>query len=318
MRYDQETRKKQNLVRLVLCVFMGLVGILALGLCFSVQAQVTCGQTIGGHGETVTLKDDLMCQKDEPGLTVKGPATLNLNGHTVSHLGTLSKTGISVTGQGAQIVNGTVTGWDTAVYVTTDVTGGGHHKIVHLKIENNNTGIYVRYANENDVINNFVKDNLSRGIRVRQSYGNELINNYVENSAKGIRIDDNSASNTIVSNTLVANNVENCDIKGNNNLIVHNIAKNGAEECFVIGDLEDQKIQTNGNRLVNNTAFNCKTGGFVASLGSHDNYIGHNTAHCNLEDCLDIPDLQDRHPTCGANTWFKNVADSASPECILR
>jgi parallel beta-helix repeat protein len=289
---------------------MGLVGVLGMSVFSLAEVQVDCDDfPLHLNGETAKLTSD--CSNS---LTVYGPGTLDLDGHTVNGPGS-SGTGISVQGRGAEIVNGTVKRWNTAVFVQ----GEGNHKIVNLKIENNRRGIRVDdNSNENSVINNFVKDNSDRGIRVQKSYSNKLINNYVDNSIKGICIDDNSANNTIVNNTLVANSQENCDIKGNNNLVVHNIAENGADECFVIGDLENQDIQTNGNRLLNNTAFNCKTGGFVASLGSHDNYIGHNTAHCNLEDCLGIPDLQDRNPTCGANTWFKNVADSASPECILQ
>jgi parallel beta-helix repeat protein len=301
MRYDHETRKKRNLVRLVLCVFMGSFGILALGLCFSVQAELGCGGAIGPGG-IVKLTSNLNCVGG-PGLTVTGPATLNLNGHTVSGPATGSGTGILVQGEGAEILNGKVKSWDTAV----DVRGVGNHRIVNLKIENNKVGIRVR-TDKNSVTNNCVRDNSDRGIRVGGD-ANRLTNNSIANSNKGIRIDEGSDNNIVVSNTMVNNDSENCDIKGNDNLLVNNLAKNAAEECFSIGDVEQSTIAATGNRLVNNTAFKCKKGGFVVAAGTYDNYLVHNTALGNSHD------LQDANENCETNTWLMNIAYSANPKC---
>ena len=180
-------------------------------------------------GATETLPSD--CTGP---MTVTGPGTLDLGGHTVS--GPSNGNGITVLGKEAEIVNGTVTGCDIAVYVR----GDGYHKIVNLKIENNNQGIIVRPTDSgklsigNHVINNVIKNNLQRGIRLRDSYANKVINNYVENSVKGISIEDKSANNTIVSNTFIGNNKANCQIKGDNNVILNNFAADADEECFLI------------------------------------------------------------------------------------
>jgi parallel beta-helix repeat protein len=294
MRYDHEMRKKQKLVRFVSFVFMGLIGILALGLCFSVQADEVppCPSTIDLQGATVPLGGD--CTGS---MTVTGPGTLDLSGHTVSGPATGSGTGITVEGEKAVILNGTVTGWNTAVYVG----GDGNHKIINLKVTNNTVGIRVG-SEKNVVSNNFVKDNSSRGIRLEKGDFNTVIKNYVENSNKGIRIE--SKNNNIVSTIIVGNIAENCNIKGDNNFLVLNIAKNGAEECFFID-------AGTGNRLVNNTAFKCKGGGFVVSGGGSDNFIAYNVALGNTPF-----DLQDAPGDCEANTWLMNVAYSADPRCI--
>lgn len=302
MRHDHEGQKKQSLVTFVLCVLTGLVGTLALGLCSSVQAQVVCAGTIDLSGGTVKLTSDLNCvSTDNPGLTVNGPGTLDLDGHAVSGPGT--GTGILVQGERAEIVNGAVKGWATAV----DVKTGNNHRIANLTIENNSAGIRVR-TDKNSVINNCIKDNSDRGIRVG-GVSNTLMNNYIENSNKGIRIDDGSDNNIVFLNTMVGNNSENCDIKGNYNLLVNNLAKNAAEECFSIGDVEESTIAATGNRLVNNTALQCQKGGFVAAATTFDNYILNNTALGNS------PDLRDLNEKCEANTWIMNIAYSANPEC---
>src|SRR5262245_47138880 len=85
---------------------------LLLGLALaSSAAAVQCGQPIGPN-QTVTLQADLVCDDNTGGLTVTGPATVNLNGHTIRCVDTnqdgVAPNGLFILGQEAKVRDGIV------------------------------------------------------------------------------------------------------------------------------------------------------------------------------------------------------------------
>ena len=66
--------------------------------------SVSCGDVLGPGG-MFTMSGDLNCSV-EPALTVRGPAQLNMDGHT--HTCSAVDTGIEVLGRGAKVFDGTI------------------------------------------------------------------------------------------------------------------------------------------------------------------------------------------------------------------
>jgi len=257
---------------------MGLFVFLFAGI-FSQAQAINCGDEIKTN---TSLDADLDCSiENVTALTVFGPASLDLNGFEVKCFS--GQNGIDVKKEGATIINGTVSGADIGIRLRED----GYHRAINMRVINCS----------------------SRGIRV-QSDNNELTNNYIENSGKGIRVDGNF--NQINGNTMVNNAAENCDVKGSKNLLLNNIAKDGPEECFLIGDLESKPTEqeANDNLFQNNVAINCGAGGFVAASGTSGNYIIRNTAFENSPS-----DFIDYNRNCKDNEWILNTAGSGSPRC---
>jgi len=280
MRYGKKIN--EWVLRQISFVVMGLFVFLFAGI-FSQAQAINCGDEIKTN---TSLDADLDCSiENDTALTVIGPASLDLNGFEIKC--SPGQDGIVVEGTGATILNGTVSGGRRGIRLK----DGGYHRVVNLRVINCNTG-------ENP-----------RGIRV-ESDNNELKNNYIEKSVKGIRVENNN--NLIDGNTIVDNDAENCDVRGSENLVVNNTARDGKEECFLIGDLEGKEDEqtANDNLFQNNVAINCGAGGFVAASGTSGNYIIRNTAFENTPS-----DFIDYNRNCKDNEWIMNTAGSGSPRC---
>ena len=102
-----------------------------------------CGQTIGPGGH-YKLDADLDCSDPittsglDVALTVVGPVTLDLRGHSI--IGYVNLDGIILDGEKAKIRKGTLTGFYNGVVVE----GDGHHKIFKVEaVENDEWGFAV-------------------------------------------------------------------------------------------------------------------------------------------------------------------------------
>jgi hypothetical protein len=293
MRYEKQ--RKQSISGHTLFISMVFLAFIML-MAFSQAWALSCDndENIISEGQSVTLDSDFgPCSGTA--LKITGPARLNLNGFTVFGGG---NDGIDVQGEGATILNGTVSGAKRGIRVR----GDGNHKVLNVTVINC----------------------IDRGIKV-ESDNNWLINNYIENSNKGIRVDQGSEHNNILGNTMVNNNAENCDVQGSSNVIANNIARGKFKlesgECFLIGDLESSNVTADNNLLMNNTALNCQGGGFVAAGGTLGNFFVNNTARKNspydlIDNTYGAPNCEDES-CCTGNTWLRNTARSGNPECIL-
>lgn len=144
-------------------------------------ANPACGDTIYTN---VTLTADLDCSGfDGTGITIgKKGLTLNLNGHTIwgtdgddNNYGVYTNYKKNVT-----VKNGTLDGWDTAVYAENTV--GGTFKNLKLRDTANDEtydeGIYI-YQGANNLVTNNNAAGVGYGIDVEYSAGNWITNNTV-------------------------------------------------------------------------------------------------------------------------------------------
>jgi Periplasmic copper-binding protein (NosD) len=142
------------------------------------SSTVACGDVITSD---VALVRNLTCAGD--GLTVTNGALLDLHGQRIRGDG--SGRGVTVLGSGTVLTNGTVTGFDTGVYV--DSNGG---RVEDLVVRNNQSyGIYLDgFHGGSDIVQrNRVEGNgtgirLALAIRLTQILDNDV----VENQGDGI------------------------------------------------------------------------------------------------------------------------------------
>src|ERR1700704_1878513 len=72
-----------------------------------------CGRTLSG-ANTYVLTADMVCPGDPPALTLEGPATLELNGWSITCVGVGATTGVDIIGKGATLLGAGTTEPDTA------------------------------------------------------------------------------------------------------------------------------------------------------------------------------------------------------------
>ena len=208
---------------------VGLIVALAAVATSSVKAVSYCGETIT---KNTVLDEDLDCWCCGEGgcwdcdVVVKGPATMDLNGHAVR--------GLSTTGKGATIMNGTTFGiinvenalimnifatdsdgigltvWDncTLLNVTANDNSEGIHikgnnnRLIHVTAKNNNDGIYIQ-GNNNSLLDVTANNNHGNGIHIFGDNNSFLHVTANSNAEDGIyltvgdhnRLDDITATN---------------------------------------------------------------------------------------------------------------------------
>jgi parallel beta-helix repeat protein len=281
-------------------------------------AAVECGEVLTG---VERLDRDLICTT-EPALTVRG-GTLDLGGHAVICDGPIE--GIVLDGDGAQVLNGAVTGCQFAVLVegagnhlVTDVTASVQDPV--LDDEEDAEGLRVS-SDGNRLARNRVLLGGTNAIRINGA-GNHVVGNTVSGSERGIRID--GMENDVVDN-VIAGVGEGIEVRGASNRISRN----------QIGGAVDQGIELRGtgNRVVSNLAVDAVGDGI--SIFSNDNLIRGNGAFSNGDDGIIVvetfgnnqivdnralgngTDLTDQNLDCDDNVWANNTFGSADPDdCI--
>jgi parallel beta-helix repeat protein len=279
---------------------------------------ISCGDTVGPGG-MVILDADLSGCSTSAAITLVGPVTLDLNGHTISCINTNDpyRSGILVGGTRAKVSNGTVTNCGTGV----TVTGGGKHRLSDLTAQNNALGFRV-LSQKNRLSDNTVIDNIYRGIRVEGSENrisaNDAIANDISVASTGVknRIERNMVTGTLYAFTdegegtkFTRNTADNSDSAGfyiaatsRSAQLVGNTALNGPSNNF--------GFIINGDHTVlrKNTATNNGTGIKVES--DKNNKVVNNTA---LSNGLDLWEVI---PGCGSNVWQNNTFVTSSQVCV--
>lgn len=181
-----------------------------------------------------------------PALIVEGPARLDMNGYMVlceDVTGMVGvPTGIQVTGQNAEITDGTVKGCSTGI----SVKGGGHHKLAGLTVvSSQGNGIEIG-SDDNRLKRVSVLDSGGEGIRI-EGAGNRVVDSLAAgNHDHGIRV--KKANNNRILDTRALNNRG--DVEDNKNPIAgegirlegdHNVAK----RCIAIGN-GDEGVRVKG------------------------------------------------------------------------
>ena len=248
---------------------------------------------------------------------------LDLQGHTVICDGAIE--GIVLEDDGAQLLNGAVTGCQFAVLVE----GTGNHLVTDVTAsvqdpvpddEEGAEGLRVS-SDGNRLVRNRVLLGGTNAIRINGA-GNHVLRNTVAGSQRGIRID--GVENDVVDN-VIAGVAEGIEVRGAANQIRGN----------QIAGAIDQGIELRGagNRVVANLAVDAVGDGI--SIFSNDNLVHGNGAFSNCDDGIIVvatfgnnrivnnralgngTDLTDQNLDCDDNVWANNTFESADPDdCI--
>ncbi len=280
------------------------------------EKQLECGATIGPN-EKVQLTSDLEACISDPVLTIIGPASLNLKGHTVSGDG--SNDGILIKGKGARVINGTVTNF----YRGLVISGEGQHQISHMTATNNNdVGFHVE-SDYNRLIGNISNRNWE-GFVVEGNKNRFIENKAISNDREGFEIRGNN--NKLFSNKSDANKSDSIEIYGKMNMLVNNTASNDDDDGFVvkgdenwlinnraIGNAEDGfDVSGNRNTFKTNSSKDNLESGFTFDYNTTGNKIFRNEALSNGK--IDIEAENDAD--CENNLWKNNRFETSNPACI--
>ena len=262
-------------------------------------------------------------------VTLEGPETLDLNGHTISCDGSAGTVGIHVTGIGATVKNGTVQNCEAGVLAE----GDGMHTIKNLEaIENFGekdivlSGGFVVLSGNNTLRNVKANGNHPVGIQLVGD-GNVVTNSEVsENDHMGIVLFGNSnevsetqANNNNYVNIAIVNVINNELVDAGKNNIISNVTANhnnlshgiyiGANFNSVSGseasnnEISGIRVDSTDNNIISNTALgNNKSVESGFNRGGTDLADIADTGVNNLEDC--------------ANTWQGNDFNTSDSLCI--
>ena len=302
-------------------------------------AALQCGATI--TSDTKLTADVGPCASG--GLIVRGSGvTLDLNGHRV--FGSVTPgDGIGillVDATGSAVVRGTVSNFDGGI----SILRGGGNRIESVRAVANigqegvtafGDGIVVNSSSTNVIAGNEVRSNGPfSGISVigDGSSGNKISKNVVqdndipsnddEQNDVGVRLEPGTTFTTVKDNTISFNGLDGIAIfqSSVNNVLLDNTVKSNGfhDETHRKGD----GIRVFGvtgpdnNTLRRNVALDNAGHGIVLSLGATANLVQRNKASRNgvLEPAA--VDLADQNTGCDANTWLRNVFQTANQGCI--
>lgn len=240
------------------------------------QTPVTCGQVLAAPGLYV-LTGDLGC-----GISIfikSNNVTLDLQGHTLTNISGNPITGIataegvgspnSFTTSGTRILNGTITGFGTAIALGGPVgpllPRTTNAQIHHVTATGNRRGILVGYASEVMIHNNVITYNVSEnagtdslpwgvGIAAFDLIDSQIKNNEVTgNSSDGIALRANSADNTVMKNKASSNGRYGILLSIWGGPSTDNVIKNNDALSNVALDLMDQNPNCDDNVWKHNT-----------------------------------------------------------------
>lgn len=310
----------------------GLAVCAALARTPSAHAQsIACGSVIGPN-ENVVLAGDLQCTHATGGITVIGPATLDLGGHHVTCAPeTERSSGIVLAGKRAQLSNGSVVGCKAGV----EVVGEGGHRIEQVTAaadveagfrvdSNGNTlrsdtgggttsGIdFVVRSDRNILVGNTTAiDGLPPapiGFRVVGSRNRLRGNTSANHRQFGFHLDFASERNVLHGNTASGNGSSGIQVDGLRTSLTGNaVLANGHEGILVNGS---------GARLTRNEVRDNGSSGIRLFQDVGDAVIAHNTVLGNDRRDLGAWDLEDDTPGCSTNRWRANVFATANAPCI--
>lgn len=312
------------------------VAALALGAALAcpsgARAQVIgCGSVVGPH-QTVVLDVDLQCTHATGGITVIGPATLDLGGHRVVCAPEAERSsGIVLAGKRAQLRSGSVIGCKAGV----EVVGEGGHRIEQVTAaadveagfrvdSNGNTlrgdtgggttnGIDFIVRSDGNLLvgNTTAVDGLPPapiGFRVVGSRNRLRGNTSADHRQFGFHLDFTSERNVLHGNTATGNGSTGIQVDGPRTSVTGNaVLANGHEGILVTAP---------GARLTRNEVRDNGSSGIRLFQNVADAVLAHNTALGNDRRDLGAWDLEDDTPGCSTNRWRANVFATANSPCI--
>lgn len=306
---------------------------LLVPLAWSTMARaqgVTCGSVVGPN-QVVALDADLQCTRATGGITVVGPATLDLGGSTVTCAAETERaTGIVLAGKRATVRNGAVTGCKAGI----EVGGDGHHRIEQVAVTTNvEAGFRITSAANKlrgntaagttggvDFVvrsdRNLLEGNTTAAAGLTPSplgfhvIGNENRlrgNSAADHQTRGFHVAFPFQHNVLLRNT-ASRNGEGIRVDGpHTSLTANAVVENDGDGIFVAAP---------GARVTRNDVRGNGRSGIRLFADVGDAVIARNSALGNDRRGLDAFDLDDPSPGCSTNRWRGNVFATASQGCI--
>ena len=284
------------------------------------QAQVTCGDVIGDdpREKKVVLTGFVGACDDGTGstaLTVRGPATLDLNGFTVACAdldddGQEPSVGIRLVGERAKLIGrgGAVSGCPIGV----SVEEGGKHRVDGVVVQSGEQGFRVTSSR------NTLKKNIAENIRERSGFlisgtRNVLTQNVAQDMRRGAGFVLIGERHRMIRNRSQDNGIElpapGISVLGDKHTLMKNeVLRNSGDGISLAFSATQVKVMRNDVR------FNIRNG-IVAQSGAQKNTIMRNVARNNGL-IAGTDDLKDRNLNCGTNRWRNNDFGSTTQACI--
>jgi len=323
-----------------------------------VPTVVTCGQTI--TADTTLAADVGPCPSPGPGWGINVGAdniTLNLNGHRVFGANVPGEgPGVRLFRRvGVVVKSGTVDHFDCGVLVE----GGSGNVLTGLTAEDNvgrspgsvcGDGVAIESSTGNLIEKSVMRRNGPfSGIGLYSlidddhprttsgvSSGNKIdLNTVYDNLAgrdpnnqpgttdnDGIRLENNSVSNTITQNFVFHNGLDGISLfagSGDNQLLYNTVQNNGTRTNARRGTGIIVFARANGNLIQYNYVTGNSDSGIALQSGALGTRVLYNQSFNNVA----LPplsgtqaDLIDRNGNCNFNQWYGNVYGTGSPDCV--
>jgi parallel beta-helix repeat protein len=221
---------------IVLAVTLGATQAPHAGAGRAATASLSCGATVTS---SVTLGNDLLeCPAN--GLNVSGShITVNLNGHLIEGTGGITY-GVSVTGQGVTVENGTASGFWGGV-----LAEGAADRVQSMRVTENTHGISVAAANV-VVTANTIFQNTGNGIEASIVSSPQITNNWSRGNA-GDGIYFAGANGVVSGNRVISNGHDGIELgSGSGRQIIGNTANangvNGIDAATLPGDTLSKNV----------------------------------------------------------------------------
>jgi hypothetical protein len=244
---------------------------------------VACGDTLGPGG-VYTLTADLDCRESERALTLVDRVTLDLGGYTLF----AAWPGVLIKGHGVSLEHGQIVGCDICVNAT-----GTSHRLSRLTMAGDfhETALFMT----DDTV---LEDLTLRGSLLVVGDGNHLTRVIITHADPGLYVE---GAGNVVREGLVSESQNGMIIIGARNVLRRNTMTQSVDSQLV--------VQGDHNVLLGNVVLTSPGSGI--EVDGQGNRILRNMSLENYQD------LVDRSGTCTANVWRANVAETASPPCLL-
>ena len=328
---------------------------LALSLDADSAFAVSCGDSIHLQSQEVTLDNDLLCA-NSPALTIVGPGTFDMKGHTVTCLLFNTNDGLRLEGKKAQVKNGEIRSCRTGMIVD----GTGQHRVENLVVQNSAQRGIVITSTKNVLKAITSQNNGQDGFDISEAgKGNTITDSQaIDNGGHGFAVGsvlfpgsidskvvlkDNLAHNNDESGFWVLGNQHRLDGNtatgnGDHGIAIHEdrntIKKNTATGNNAVGiNISGVKNIVTDNTAIDNTSHGFLFSGFQHKAQRNTSHANGeagvrtlNTAHSSYSKTVSLDnagtDLHAGPANCGSQVWEDNVFGSSkagavtNPDCI--
>ena len=216
-----------------------------LGFSFTGTAHaVSCGDTVLLDGKKVVLDTDLDCGSGDPSLTIVGPGTFDMDGHTLNCTNDANYV-LKIEGERAKVLNGVVMNSNNCgdcIFAT----GDGSHTIEGM-VAQDCLGDGITLASNRNTVKDSSSVGNDYGFYVPTTERNTIRDSQaVENTTYGFQIDGTGHT---VRDSIAISNGRGFTVSGSDHKVQGNTATNNTSEGLQIQSI-DSRIQK--NRSLNN------------------------------------------------------------------